>query len=209
MMLVLRKALREIAPSITKRFDNSGDYWRRRYWYGGNSGAGSRGFNAQRKAKFVTDFARSHGLKSIIDLGCGDGECASRIEVPKYTGYDVSEVAVIMARARCRDINGHQFHAFADRDIKTGDLAISMDVAFHLVEDQVYFQHLCDLAEHARIAVLIYSTDYDSHADGHIRHRNVSRDWMQNFSGWAFTREQGGNYNAEHFMMFTRAKVDL
>ena len=203
-MLLLRKALREIAPAITKRFDNSGDYWRRRYWYGGNSGAGSRGDSAERKAKFVTSFARSQGAQSITDLGSGDGECASKIEIPRYIGYDVSKMAVTMARARCRDLQSHQFHEFADRDVETGDLTLSMDVTFHLVEDDVYNWHLRDLAKYARMAVLIYSTDYDSSATGHVRHRKVSRDWMNRFPEWRFTREPGCDLSAEHFMAFTR-----
>jgi hypothetical protein len=191
-MQILRKALREIAPIVTKRFDNSTDYWRRRYWYGGNSGAGSRGHSAIRKAEFVTNFASNRGMRSITELGSGDGECASRIEVPKYIGYDVSITAVNRARARCRGIPSHQFHLFADRAVEQGDLAISMDVTFHLVEDDIYDLHLRDLANYARAAVLIFSTDYDSPAVGHVRHRMVSRDWMRRFPEWTFTREPGG-----------------
>ena len=79
------------------RFPGSGTYWETRYSGGGNSGAGSYGQLAEFKAEVINDFVISKGISSIIEFGCGDGNQLLLARYPRYTGLDVSKVAL----ARC------------------------------------------------------------------------------------------------------------
>ena len=52
------------------------------------------------------------------------------------------------------------------------DLALSLDVIYHLVEDAVYERYLADLFAAARRSVIIYSSDKDEETGvPHVRHR--------------------------------------
>ena len=75
-------------------FPGSQPYWERRYARGGDSGAGSYGRLAIFKAEFVNSFVRDHGIRSVIEFGCGDGNQLSLAEYPSYFGLDVSRSAV-------------------------------------------------------------------------------------------------------------------
>ena len=55
------------------------------------------------------------------------------------------------------------------------DLAMSIDVIFHLVEDSVFAAHLDALFAHARRFVLIYASNVDlAWPAAHVRHRRFS-----------------------------------
>ena len=56
-------------------------------------------------------------------------------------------------------------------------MTLSLDVVFHLVEDETFHRYMLQLFCHARRFVVIYSSDYDALTpDAHVRHRR--------FSGW-------------------------
>ncbi|HEU4546756.1 MAG TPA: hypothetical protein VFR88_10740, partial [Microlunatus sp.] len=75
-------------------FGSSGRYWERRYAKGGTSGAGSYGQAAEWKAEVVNGWVRDHGVTSVLDLGCGDGNQLSLADYPRYLGLDRSPTAV-------------------------------------------------------------------------------------------------------------------
>ena len=53
------------------------------------------------------------------------------------------------------------------------DLAISLDVVYHLVEQDVFDAYLHSLFTAAERFVIAYSSDHDAPALGHVRHRAV------------------------------------
>nr|BFF27640.1 hypothetical protein GCM10025732_56050 [Glycomyces mayteni] len=65
-----------------KEFPGSAAYWEKRYADGGNSGGGSRGTNAEFKAEVLNKFTAEHGIESVIEFGCGDGEQLSSPSTP-------------------------------------------------------------------------------------------------------------------------------
>jgi hypothetical protein len=76
------------------RFPGSGDYWKRRYRGGGNSGAGSYDHLAHFKAEVINDYVRKHDIQSVIEFGCGDGNQLSLLQVPCYAGLDISPTVI-------------------------------------------------------------------------------------------------------------------
>ena len=65
------------------------------------------------------------------------------------------------------------------------DLALSLDVIYHLVEDHVFDAYMRRLFESARRFVIIYSSNADQETPAeHVRHRQFTR-WVEhNRPGW-------------------------
>lgn len=62
-------------------------------------------------------------------------------------------------------------------DIKA-DLSISLDVIFHLVEDEIFEKYMFDLFKFSTSYVIIYAWDVDEEKKYHIRQRNYSK-WIK------------------------------
>ena len=170
---------RVLGRSGSQPFRSSADYWRQRYARGGNSGAGSYNHLAEFKAEVINDFVASNGIADVIELGCGDGHQLELARYPRYTGYDVSPEAVELCRKRFKDDPGKTFFPLTQYDGRQADLALSLDVIFHLVEDEVFDDYMQRLFSAARRHVIVYSSN-DQNIDDpapHVRHRKFS-DWI-------------------------------
>ena len=185
---VLRRLVAE--PYVWARglaFRGSSDYWDRRYARGGTSGPGSRGLLAAYKAGFLNEFVRDNGVESVVELGCGDGHQLAMLDAERYLGVDVSPRAVALCRERFADDPSKHFALLADYDpTPTHDLALSLDVVFHLVEDGVYEDYMAALFASSSRYVVVYSSDrdvQDAVQESHVRHRR--------FSGWVEAHAPG------------------
>jgi hypothetical protein len=175
----LKAAVRNPFQRRSKTF-RSADYWRERYKAGRTSGAGSSGRLAAYKAEFINALVAERRIGSVIEFGSGDGSQASLFDFPDYTGVDVVPQVVEAARRRFADRPGWRFvtaDAYAARPTEH-DLAMSLDVIYHLVEDEVFEDYMRRLTAAARRFVLVYASDRDAAVDArHVRHRRYSR-WM-------------------------------
>lgn len=178
------------------RYPGSSSYWERRYARGGDSGAGSSGVLAAYKAEVLNDFVRMNGIQSVVELGCGDGQQLLLAEYPAYTGLDIAASAV----ERCRDLFANDgtkkfipydpVH-FEPADFQA-DLAISLEVIFHLTEENLYRLYMRHLFALSRRWVVIFSSDEVDTTGGifpHFRPRAFSRDVPE---GWVL-RERISN----------------
>lgn len=156
-----------------KTFDSK-NYWQNRYKTGGSSGAGSRGNEAIKKAEYINNIIDRYNIKSVNDYGHGDCNQLSHMKkVDSYIGYDVSDCARNKCISMFTDDNKYKFIDDVSK-FKKADLALSLDVIYHLVEDDVYYGYLDDLFSTSGI-VLIYSTDKDcSSGSDHCRHRKFT-----------------------------------
>ena len=171
------------------RFRGSEAYWQKRYRLGGDSGAGSRGAAAVYKADVLNDFVERHAVTDVIEFGCGDGQQLALAHYPAYVGLDVSRHAVELCRERFAGDPSKRFAVLDEYGGETADLALSLDVLFHLVEDEVYTDYLERLFGAARRFVVIYSTSVEADDAAatlrHVRHRPVERDVAERFQGFA------------------------
>jgi hypothetical protein len=160
------------------RFPGSAAYWEMRYRLSGTSGDGSYGANARFKADYVNSFIHEHHISSVIEYGCGDGAQLELLEAPVYVGLDVSSSAIERCRSRFSADSKKTFQLLSDATNARFDLALSMDVILHLVEDEVFEQYMSRLFDSADRYVLIYSTDHEDTSaltGAHVKHRMVSR----------------------------------
>jgi SAM-dependent methyltransferase len=165
-------------------FRGSARYWERNYARGGTSGPGSYGALATGKAAFLNDFVRKHGVRSVIEFGCGDGHQLSLADYPSYIGLDVSRSAVERCKRRFADDPAKSFFlydgaCFADRaGLFTADLAISIDVIYHLTEDAVFEAYMTHLFAAGKKFVIVYATNGETRGTApHVRHRHFTR-WV-------------------------------
>ena len=173
-------------------FRGSQRYWETRYRLGGHSGEGSRGIAAEYKARVLNDFVRAHGVRSAIEFGCGDGHQLTLVDYPHYTGVDVSETIVRHCRTKFAGDATKQFVTVAEYRGERADLAMSLDVIFHLVEDAVYDQYLERLFAAGERYVVVYSTSADMPGTGvaHVRHRDVEADVARRFPEFRRMQEE-------------------
>lgn len=159
------------------RFRDSSSYWQERYSLGSDSGSGSYGELAEFKAEVLNEFVETHGVRSVIEFGCGDGNQVSLGRYPEYTGFDISKEAI----ARCKEAFGSDerktFRHLSEYAGETADLTLSLDVIYHLVKDDVYQAHMERLFDASRRFVIIYSSNTENGMESfrpHVRHRKFS-----------------------------------
>ena len=161
-------------------FPGSASYWEQRYAEGGNSGAGSYGRLARFKGAVVNELVEQGDIGSVIDLGCGDGHQLGLMKLPDYIGFDVSRTSLEMCRERHRGDERKRFLPFDELPGHRADLSLSLDVVYHLVEDEVFERYMHGLFDSSRKLVLVYASDPERDlqtANSHVRHRAVTR-WV-------------------------------
>jgi hypothetical protein len=189
---VIGPAIRAVGRKLLGRenFTSSQAYWEQRYVKGGNSGHGSYGALAEHKAEVLNAFVKERGINSVIEHGCGDGNQLTLAEYPSYLGLDVAPEAVRMCRERFAGDPTKSFCLVGDYDGKPVDLAMSLDVIYHLVEDSVFDAYMRGLFASSKRYVAIYSSDTDQQpavAPDHVRHRRFT-DWVKkNAPSWKLT----------------------
>jgi SAM-dependent methyltransferase len=162
------------------RFPGSAGYWERRYSSGGDSGAGSYGKHARFKAQVLNTFVADHDVSSAIEFGCGDGNQLALARYPRYSGYDVSEQAIARCRQRFTGDAAKIFELLGGYAGERADLALSLDVIYHLVEDAVFLAHMEVLFGAADRYVIIYSSNTEDRQVAnlaHVRNRTFT-DWV-------------------------------
>ena len=172
-------------------FTGSASYWERNYTQGGTSGDGSYGALAAAKAEFLNTFVRDHCLRSVTEFGCGDGHQLSLADYPRYVGLDVSRTAIRLCKRQFFDDPTKSFFlydgtCFVDQaGLFAADLAISLDVIYHLIEDLVYESHMAHLFAAGQRYVVVYATNVTmSGAAPHVRHRQFSSWVKSNYPQW-------------------------
>lgn len=224
MKTLFRKIKREIFRNKINEFENSPAYWDKRYRLGGNSGRGSYGEEAAYKADFINAFIREHGISKALELGCGDGNNLSLIQYPQYVGVDISQTAVEFCRKKFKKQENYSFFwndpavptPLLDK-LKTAQLggpqafalSLSLDVIYHLVENDIYHAYLDALFGASQRFVLIYSSDEARAESQHVRHRAVSLDVQERFKDFRLNERfdnpvHNNDPSKPHFILFEK-----
>lgn len=177
--LQLKKVF-EHYPELKKRicFDSS-QYWEERYSQAGNSGAGSYGRLAKFKADVINNFINQNSINSVIEFGVGDGNQLSLFNIPSYVGYDVSQTIL---ENISKKFNRDKTKIFKHVDQSEGDkadLTLSLDVIYHLIEENVFDNYMQKLFEAANKYVIIYASNKNEFHCQHVKHRKFT-DWIDN-----------------------------
>ena len=101
--------------------------------WGGGSGEGSWPLHNRGYAAFLRQFLNQHGIRSVVDLGCGDWQFSRLIDWSgvEYRGFDIVPM-VIEANQRHYAKDGISFALLRDpADLPPADLLIAKDVLQH------------------------------------------------------------------------------
>lgn len=175
------------------RYPGSIAYWEKRYASGRHSGIGSSGVLAEYKAIVLNDFVGQHNIQSVIEFGCGDGKQLQRAKYPRYKGLDVAMSAVKRCRALFAGDLNKSFHHYRPGNFHPEDfqaeLGLSLEVIFHLTEEELYHLHLQHLFACAQRWVIIFSSNDDDRTGGvfpHLKPRRFLADIPEN---WILCRQ--------------------
>ncbi len=192
----ITEKLRSILYLIKNRlFPGTREYWEERYRQGGDSGVGSYGELAEFKANIINTFVRENDIDTVIEFGCGDGNQLSSFDFPHYIGFDVSRKAIELCAKRFYDDKSKRFFLYEPKRFEKdhpefkAELTLSLDVIFHLIEDDIFELHMKHLLSSSKRYVIIYSNDVDTEQRYHVRHRCFSR-WIEtNLPEWKLIRK--------------------
>jgi SAM-dependent methyltransferase len=172
-------------------YSDSAQFWEGNYAQGKTSGNGSYGALAKGKSRFLNDLVAARAVCSVIEFGCGDGNQLSLADYPSYIGLDVSPSAIGLCQRRFAGDPAKSFFlydgsCFTDRaGVFTAELALSLDVVYHLTEDATFEHYLRHLFAAGQRLVVIYSTNKQfSGTAPHVRHRHFTP-WVEaNCPAW-------------------------
>lgn len=166
-----------------KYIENTQKYWENRYQLGGTSGAGSYGMLSQYKAGILNRFVKENDIHTVLELGCGDGNQLALANYERYIGIDISETAVALCKRRFNEDSSKSFYAYdgiiSGQNVLEyrSELTLSLDVIYHLIEDNIFEQYMKTLFLLSKKYVIIYSSDFDHRPEwnsAHIYHRKFS-----------------------------------
>lgn len=210
MITKLLKSLPFIGPKIERKinlrkfeerkskFKGSSDFWKSNYERGGHSGYGSYDKLALFKAEVLNEFIKESRCDTFVEFGCGDGNQLKLIEYPNYTGYDISEVCIEI----CNDVFGQdetkQFKLLQLWDENEHyQVSLSLDVIFHLVEDELFKDHMNQLFSSSIEWVIIYASNTDDNADNfypQVRHRKFTDFIADQYPEWSLDKVVKNRY---------------
>lgn len=181
-----------------KKMDNkfvSGAYWEQRYRRQRNSGAGSYGRLAQFKADFINQFVNDYNIQNVIEFGTGDGNQLSLLKIKEYLGFDVSVTVINHLRQKFGSDKGKSFLLVSEYSGQQAQLAMSLDVLFHLVEYEVFESYLQRLFSAALRFVIIYASNYNApQTSPHMCYRQFTN-WVEdNQPDWTLVGQLKNKY---------------
>lgn len=195
---------------IKRRFNQkfrpwSSNYWDNRYVGGGNSGDGSYGKLALFKNKVISEFCKENNLTNIIEFGSGDGNQASLLQSKiELLGLDISAEAIKVCKEKFRDNTSLKFLLFSGRKgfckkhHLSAPLTLSLDVIYHLIEDQVFEDYIHELFTASTKFVMIYSSDKEMESGvQHVRHRKFTDYVATQFPSFQLIKRIPNEYSEE------------
>lgn len=181
--IMFTKLYRKICDIFRNRnkayFETSPLYWDFRYKTGGNSGSGSYGRLARFKAEVINNFIEKEDIQNIIEFGHGDGNQLKLFKCKEYTGIDVSKTVVNKCKKMFADDTSKKFYHTSEMPNIYADLCLSLDVIYHLIEDDIFEEYMSNLFFHSKKYVIIYSSDKETPCKAkHVKHRKFTA-WVQ------------------------------
>lgn len=177
----LRKPAYILFHFFTGPFKGSERYWEQRYAEGGDSGPGSTGQLAVFKAEILNTFVKTNKIKNVLEYGCGEGNQLELACYPNYTGFDVSPSAIRLCKEKFKANKTMVFKLMSEYKGERAELTLSLDVIYHLVEDDIFHRYMQRLFSSSQGYVVIYSSNTDKNVRDqprHVKHRKFSN-WVE------------------------------
>lgn len=172
-------------------------YWKKRYKAKGNSGPGSHKRLAEFKAEVLNSFVEAKQVQQVIEWGSGDGNQLRKANYPHYIGFDISSAAIKLCKRKFHNDKNKEFICYDGGYYKVphkADLALSLDVVYHLVEDKVFQIYMHNLFESSNKYVCIYSSNYNQRIAAYIRHRRFTDFVTEKYPEWKLIKYTKNKY---------------
>ena len=169
------------------------NYWDKRYKNGGNSGAGSYGHYATHKAEVINKIIVDNKIEIVTEYGCGDGNQLGFFDGYKeYYGYDISPS--ILEKNKKTYENVKRIHFCENRDdLPKSDLSLSLDVAYHIMDEVDLIEYLKYMFSKSKKYVLIYTSNHDDNSENtvpdHMIHRIITNYVDEHIKGFELINE--------------------
>ena len=184
------------------------NYWENRYKTGGNSGLGSYDNQAIKfKADYVNKLITENNVKTLIEFGCGDGNQLKLLNgYDLYYGNDISKRVVDKCSEQFKNDKTKIFeHDLNNVLNKKFDISISLDVIYHLVEDDVFKNYMDNLFNVSNL-VTMYTTNHSTPSKtNHIKHRDITTYVKENYKEYELIDTTP--FNKYNVMFLTYKKI--
>ncbi len=193
---LIKRIARALGKSNTD-FAGSEEYWKQRYVRNGNSGAGSYNKLAEFKAEILNEFVLENNVGSVIEYGSGDGNQLKLARYPKYIGFDISPIAIEKCRSIFLNDTSKTFKLTDEYSNEKANLTLSLDVIYHLVENNVFSNYMQQLFESSNRFVIIYASNTDKqriNQSPHVLHRNFTLWIEENEPNWKLIKHIPNKY---------------
>ncbi len=176
--------------AFNARYHSSASYWDRRYKNKRDSGPGSYGPQARYKSQIINKLVAENPIHSVIDFGCGDGNQLKQFHFPSYVGLDISKTAIEKCMSIFKNDLSKSFFMYDPKSFDgeaanfKADLSLSLDVIYHLLEDDVFEMYMHHLFQTSTKFVIIYAWDVEGKRNLHVRHRKFTHWIKMNLEEW-------------------------
>ena len=138
--------------------------------YKGSSGPGSAiDYNINTYIPFLQDFIKTHDIKSVVDIGCGDWRCGEIIYKDLDVAYHGIDVYDALVKRNARKWPQHKWSQIDvvknKEDVPSGDLLVLKDIIQHWCTAEIYsfLDHVVDNKKFKYI--LITNCDFQTRDD--------------------------------------------
>lgn len=185
------------AREILNETVNVEDYWNDRYAKGYDTGVQSQGFLLEKQVQFVNEVIGQNNIKTVFELGCGNGKMLPLLNLESYTGLDISQKAIDICRERFKGDSTKKFFTLSEYEVASPEFELSLslgNVIPSLPDDAAYFKYMADLFGASKAFVCIFSSDFESGRYGHIKARNFSKHVSERFPEWELVEVKKTGY---------------
>ena len=191
----------------------SRDYWEKRYKNGGNSGSGSYKHLATFKALILNNFIKINNISTVIEWGSGDCNQLSLANYQNYIGFDVSQTAINICKKKFKNDPSKKFFYMSENYVndKKADLSLSLDVIYHILEDDAFHLYMQNLFNSSNKYVCIYSSNFNKKGGAkHVKHRKFT-DWINKYlaKNWKLKIYIPNKYNIHSDYNGTKSTSDF
>ena len=154
----------------------------------------------------INNFIKENKIKSIVDYGVGDGNQLKLINTEnlKYTGIDVSEFIISKCKEQFKNDKTKSFIHVDNIDNKLkGELVLSCDVIYHLIEEHVYKEYMDNLFSMSNKYVIIYAPNINYDEATHVKKREFIEYIFDNYTTFNLIERIKGNIGC-HFYIFQK-----
>ena len=146
-----------------------------------SKGADSYNNLAEFKGEIVNDFVVKNNIETVIEFGCGDGNQLKYFQLKSYTGFDISETAIARCTSLYKEDSSKHFQLLNNHKDENADLVMSLDVIYHLVENETFEKYMEKVFSSSKKFVIVYSSNFDDGEERkapHVRHRMFTN-WVE------------------------------